>query len=206
MNSALMRRSGTWIAVGVLAFGISFPVFAGGEAKRGRGELSERERDEKNELRRDRMNKNKHGGHFGRGNKKNARGRMSMLLSSLSEEEQKELAELRKNDNEAYRDKIRQFAKKYKKQHAQEQKEIKSLAKKIRKASNEDEKNELIAKLRSNLLKQFNVRMAMNRKNYEQAAKRLKDLKKKLDAREKKADEIIERKFKELIGDPDLKW
>jgi hypothetical protein len=206
MKNALLRKSGMWLTVVFVAFVVSSSVFAGGEGR------SERERDEMNERRRDRMSKrgregkNEYGRRFNRDNMKNARGKMSMLMSRLSDEEKKELEELRQNDKEAFRDEIRELVKKYKRQFAQEQKEIKTLAKKIRKAKNGAEKNELIAKLRSNLRKRFNSRMAMNRKNYEQSAKRLKDLKKKLDAREKNADEIIDRKFKDLTEDPDLKW
>lgn len=196
MKNVLRRRNEVLLAVALVAFGISLSGYADdNDSRRGR------------ERGHDRMNKkmSEHGGRAW-ANKKNARGKRSMLFSRMSDEEKKELAELRKNDKKAFRAKIRELAEKYKKQYAQERKATKALAEKIRNAANEDEKNELSAKLRANLRKQFNSRMELNRKNYEQAAKRLKDLKKRLDAREKNADEIIDRKFKELTEDPDLKW
>ena len=135
-----------------------------------------------------------------------ADGRFSQVMSRLTEEERNELAELRKTDKEAFRNKIRELAKKYKRQFAAERKQMNELAKKIRKATSEDEKSKLKDELRSILRKQFDAKMAINRRNYEQAAKRLKDLKKRLDARQKKADQIIERKLQDLTEDPDLKW
>ncbi|NOY75529.1 MAG: hypothetical protein GXP32_07025 [Kiritimatiellaeota bacterium] len=198
MKNALPGKCVNVIAAGIAVYGISTAVFAGNE------NTEERERGEMNERRFKTMkHKNMRGDNF---NQNRARGKMGMLLSRLSEEERKELAELRKTDKEAFRDKIKELVKKYKKQWERERKKVKALAKKIRNATSEDEKEKLKDELRTLLSKQFDAKMVVNRKNYEQAEKRLKELKKRLDARESKAAEIIERKLQEMTEDPDLKW
>ena len=134
------------VVMGLFAYGVSISVLVAGGGRDG-------------DVRGGRMNRGN--GRFGDHMKKMARGKMGMLMSRLTDDERKELAELRKTDKEAFRKKIREFVKKYKKQCAQEQKELKELAEKIRKAESEDEKNKLKEELRAKLRKQFDAKMAI---------------------------------------------
>lgn len=197
MREVLFGKCGLLVVAGILVYGVSNAVFA-------EGAFNEQKQDGMNKRRSKMMErKNKRGVAFGH---KRTRGKMSMLMSRLTDDEKKELEELRKTDRDGFRKKIRELVKKYKKQLEQEQKEVRSFAKKIRNADTEAEKSKLKEELRSKLRKQFDAKMAINRRNYKQAGKRLEELKKRLDAREAKADVIIERRLQELTEDPDLKW
>lgn len=127
------------------------------------------------------------------------------IISQLSDSEKKRLRELQKSDVKAFRREIRKIAGRYKTEHSKKSKEIRNLITAFHSAEG-DEKSVLKEKIREFVRAQFNRKMEGNKKNYEKAEKRLKELKKRLEVRENNAEIIIQERVRELTKDPALHW
>lgn len=186
-----------------------------------RGEKWERRENEKRRNKDDRFSPdNKWPGRGGRGDQDGRvqRGRDNQenhnwkqnpgmnFLKNLSEEEKEKLKKLRKEDPKAFREEIK---KKIQEMHGKRQKDkqkINELISKYRKASSPEEKQKYLNEIKQETKKEFERKMKENDRHLEEAQKRLEEFRKKIETRRKKADEIIDRRMKELTTDPDLRW
>ena len=128
-----------------------------------------------------------------------------MFLESLSEEERAELRRLQKENPQAFREKIRDLTSKYRRKADRNKAKLKKLVAEIRNARGEERKR-LVDKLSDMVGTEFDKRMENNWKNYEKAAKRLEELRKKLELRKGKRAKIISDRVEELVKDPALRW
>jgi hypothetical protein len=136
-----------------------------------------------------RTNKKKH---------KKGNSPVARIMSKLTDEEKEKLKALQKKDQVAYQTELQALAKKYKLRYAPISKEILDLLAHLNQTEDEDMKKELLATLSEVVRKEFNDKMEANRKNYEKAAKRLEELKKKIEQKEEKADKIISQRVRQL--------
>ena len=136
-----------------------------------------------------RTNKKKH---------KKGNSPVARIMSKLTDKEKENLKALQKKDQVAYQTELQTLAKKYKLKYSPISKEILDLLSQFHQTEDEDLKKELLATVSEVVRKEFNEQMEANRKNYEKAAKRLEELKKKIEERENKANKIISQRVKNL--------
>ena len=68
-------------------------------------------------------------------------------------------------------------------------------------------RDELVKELKKSLIKEFDLRLASRQREIEQVERELKQLKSRVERREKKRDLIIQRRMQELMGEEDdLDW
>jgi len=127
------------------------------------------------------------------------------IISQLSDAEKKRLRELQKSDTNAFRQEIKKIVTKYKALSNKKSQEMKNLIARFHTAG-DGEKAELKQKITEIIRNQFLHKMAVNKKNYEKAVKRLNELKQKLDERENNSEVIIKERVRELTKDPVLIW
>ena len=120
------------------------------------------------------------------------------IMTDMSSQERARLSELQQSDPKAFRKEIGKIVKKYRVENSKKDPELKKLIKAYNSASDE-EKEEIKKQITDSVSKHFNKKMDANRKNYKKAAKRLEDLKRKLNEREQNAALIIEARVKQLI-------
>lgn len=132
--------------------------------------------------------------------KKNKKGNspVAKVMSKLTDEEKEKLKDLQKKDQVAYQKELQTLAKKYKLRYSPISKEILDLLAQLKKTEDAEKKKEILENLSEVVRKEFNEQMEANRQNYEKAAKRLEDLKKKMEEKEAKADKIISQRVKIL--------
>ena len=128
------------------------------------------------------------------------------LLASLPESERARLEQLKKENPEAFRTEVQKLFKERKEKRIQEDAKLQELAAKYREAASDEEKQKILAEIKTETEKEFTAKMEANKKFIEQAEKRLEEFKKKCEARREKASEIIDERVKELTKDPALKW
>ena len=131
---------------------------------------------------------------------------MLQLLASLPESERARLEQLKKENPEAFRTEVQKLVKERKEKRMQENAKLQELVAKYRETASDEEKQKILAEIRTETEKEFNAKMDANKKFIEQAEKRLEEFKKKCEARIEKASEIIDERVKELTKDPALKW
>jgi len=139
-------------------------------------------------------------------NSRRAPAWISQMLSKLTKSEKARLRHLQETDPQSFKAEVKKLVKKYKPQSSDSSRAIMSLIKKYHAAEDETEKNEIQAKIRDLVRKQFDTKMAINKKRYQEIAKKLQQLKKKIEEREANADAIIKQHVKDLTKDPALAW
>ena len=127
------------------------------------------------------------------------------LLARLSDNERAKLRRLQQEDPKAFRDEIKKIVRRRQRETDEEQKQLRDLAKRV-KAAKGEERKKLVQELTNLVAKIFDRRMKANWKSYENAAKRLEELKSTLKKRVQHRDEIVAGKVESLLRDPALKW
>ena len=127
------------------------------------------------------------------------------LLAQLSDDERANLKRLQREDPKAFRDELKKIVRRHHRETDEEQKQLRDLAKQV-KAAKGEERKKLLQKLTKLVEKIFDRRMKANWKSYENAAKRLEELKSTLKKREQHRNEIVAGKVESLLRDPALKW
>lgn len=155
--------------------------------------------------RRKREPQNKRRGSFGHKRFERFPG-LRELMESLPAEERQRLRELHKTDRTAFREELKKIFQKARHESQKEHDELRSLLSDFRDAEFSERKAELKAKLRAITEKQFNQKMASNKKHLEELEKKLETLKRQFEERKKQADDIINARVEELTRDPNLNW
>ena len=137
-----------------------------------------------------------------RTNKKKGNSPVTRIMSKLTDEEKEKLKTLQKKNQVAFQTELQALAKKYNLRYSPISKKILDLLNQFHQTEDKDLKKELLASLSEVVRKEFNEQMEANRKNYEKAAQRLEELKKKMEEREEKAEKIISQRVKQLTKNP----
>lgn len=132
--------------------------------------------------------------------------RLKKFMESLSDEEKKELHELRKSDHDAFRKKMKQIIRRIHKSKRNNDKGIRKLVKKYHSAGNDKQREKIKSKIRKITIDQFKEKMSDNQKELERIEQRVKELRTKYEVRKAKMDEIIDRRIENLLRDPELEW
>ena len=154
-----------------------------------------------------------------RENEMRRRGMAAMeWLKGKDPEKFEKLNKLHHSDNRAFfkemRGVMKDFMKeknpemfKMKEQHQKTDQKIKKLLKRYKNAKDPEKKNEIAAKLKAALGKQFELKQEFKSKEIKKLERRTNNLKKSLETRQQNKVSIVETKFKELTnGKESVEW
>lgn len=132
--------------------------------------------------------------------------RLNLFLSSLSEEEREKLKNLRKEDPQKFREALREKMKEVHSKKQEQAKKIRDLVSSYKKAESQEEKTEILQRLREETEKEFREKMEINLRRLEESEQKVKKFREKYEMRKKMAKEIIDERVKDLTRDQNLKW
>lgn len=128
------------------------------------------------------------------------------FAESLSEEDRAQLKKLYAENPEEFKKELHKRIMNAKNKQDEEDAQIKDLVKKYRDAQSDQQKEDTEKQLKDLVTKQFQKKMDFNGKRIEEAEKRLSELKRIYEERQRKSDEIISQRVKDLTKDQTLNW